>query len=238
MNLYKLELMKIRLSTYLWAAFGIFTGLLALGILFLFIPQMEAGGSASEEIEMFTNWNGLLALITALAFACFSIFSAVIATKVIISEYCGKNTVILLSYPINRKTMFHIKCFIVSGITIVSAFISNTIVIISMYILAYIFGIMPEINTKYYFFTVLFSSFFMGILSSAVGMIATAFGWKKHSVVATIVCSLIIVCLLANWIAIFPNNMLWVILGMSMILVIIAGFVYHVLANRIEKMEV
>ena len=74
MNLYKLELMKIRLSTYLWAAFGIFTGLLALGILFLFIPQMEAGGSASEEIEMFTNWNGLLALITALAFACFSIF--------------------------------------------------------------------------------------------------------------------------------------------------------------------
>lgn len=238
MNLYKLELMKIRLSTYLWAAFGIFTGLLALGILFLFIPQMEAGGSASEEIEMFTNWNGLLALITALAFACFSIFSAVIAIKVIISEYCGKNAVILLSYPINRKTMFHIKCFIVSGITIVSAFISNTIVIISMYILAYIFGIMPEINTKYYFFTVLFSSFFMGILSSAVGMIATAFGWKKHSVVATIVCSLIIVCLLANWIAIFPNNILWVILGMSMILVIIAGFVYHILANRIEKMEV
>ncbi len=78
----------------------------------------------------------------------------------------------------------------------------------------------------------------MGILSSAVGMIATAFGWKKRSVVATIVCSLIIVCLLANWIAIFPNNILWVILGMSMILIIIAGFVYYVLANRIEKMEV
>ena len=52
-------------------------------------------------------------------------------------------------------------------------------------------------------------------------------GWKKRSVVATIVCSLIIVCLLANWIAIFPNNILWVILGMSMILIIIAGFVGH-----------
>ena len=37
MNLYKLELMKIKLSTYLWAIFGIFTSLLALGILFLFI---------------------------------------------------------------------------------------------------------------------------------------------------------------------------------------------------------
>ena len=35
MNLYKLELMKIRLSTYLWAILGIFASLLALGILFL-----------------------------------------------------------------------------------------------------------------------------------------------------------------------------------------------------------
>ena len=147
MNLYKLELMKIRLSTYLWAVFGIFTGLLALGILFLFIPQMEAGGSISEEVGMFTNWNGLLALITALAFACFSIFSAVIATKVIISEYCGKNAVILLSYPINRKTMLNIKCFIVSGITIISAFISNTIVIIIMYILVFNLSALPSENT-------------------------------------------------------------------------------------------
>ena len=37
MNLFKLELLKIKLSTYLWAIAGIFASLLALGVLFLII---------------------------------------------------------------------------------------------------------------------------------------------------------------------------------------------------------
>lgn len=239
MNLGRLELMKIRLSTYLWAILGIFVSLLSLGILFLFIFHIEAGGSGtSEEAELFANWNGLLALTTALAFACFSILAAVIAAKVIISEYCGRNAVILLSYPVNRKAMLGTKCLVVSVITTVSAFISHTLVMGIMYISAHIFGIMPQMDTEHFFFTVLFSGFFMGILSSAVGMIATGFGWKKRSVVATIVCSLLIVCVLVNCITISPSNIIWVMLAISVVFVIIANFVYHVLANGIEKMEV
>lgn len=239
MNLGRLELMKIRLSTYLWSILGIFVSLLSLGILFLFIFQIEAGESGtSEEAELFANWNGLLALTTTLAFACFSILAAVIAAKVIISEYCGRNAVILLSYPVNRKAMLRTKCLVVSVITTVSAFISNTLVMGIMYVSAHIFGIMIQMNTKYYFFTVLFSSCLMGILSSAVGIIATGFGWKKRSVAATIVCSLIIVCVLANCITISPTNIIWVMLAISVVFVIIANFVYHVLANGIQRMEV
>ena len=238
MNLCRLELMKIRLSTYLCAILGIFVGLSSLGILFLFIFQMGGGSGAPEEVELFANWNGLLALTTALAFACFSILSAVIAAKVIISEYCGKNAVVLLSYPVNRRAMFGIKYLIVSSITTVSAFISNTLVIGIMYVSAHIFGIMPQMDTEHFFFTVLFSGFLMGILSSAVGMIAAGFGWKKRSSVATVICSLIAVCVLANCITISPRNIIWVMLAMSVIFVIIANFVYHVLANGIERMEV
>lgn len=238
MNLYRLELMKIRISTYLWAILGIFASLLTLGIFFLFIFQIEAGGGASEDAELFANWNGLLALTTALAFACFSIMSAVIAAKMIISEYCGRNAVILLSYPVKRRTVLGTKCLIVSGITTVFAFISNTLVMGMMYISAHIFRIMPQMNTEHFLFIVLISSFLMGILSSAVGIISTAFGWKKRSVVVTIVCSLIMVCIFANCITISPGNIVWVMLAMGVVFVIIANFVYHVLANGIEKMEV
>ena len=238
MNLCRLELMKIRISTYLWAILGIFVSLLSLGILFLFIFWIEGGNGTSEEAELFANWNGLLALTTALAFACFSILSAVIAAKVIVSEYCGKNAVILLSYPVNRKAVLGAKCLIVSSITMVSAFISNTLVVGIMYISAHIFGIMPQMETVHFFYTVLFSSFLLGILSSAVGIISTAFGWKKRSAVATVICSLIIVCVLANCITISPGNIIWVMLAMSVIFVIIANFVYHVLANGIERLEV
>lgn len=239
MNLCRMELMKVRISTYLWAITGIFASLLALGITFLFIFQMEVNGSGiSDETELFANWNGLLALITALAFACFSILSAVIAANMIINEYCGKNAVILLSYPVSRKTILGTKCLIVCGITTLSACISNTMVIGIMYSFAHIFRIMPQINTEHYFFTVLYSGFFMGILSSAVGIIAAAFGWKRRSVSAAIVCSLIPVCALANCITISPGNITLVLLAISAVIGIIAAIAYHILANGIEYMEV
>lgn len=238
MNLYRLEMKKIRFSTYLWAIAGIFASLLALGILFLFIFQIEKGESGiPEEAQLFANWNGLLALTTALAFVCFSVLSAVIAAKVVVSEYCGKNAVILLSYPVKRKAILETKCLLVCGITTISAFISNILVVGIMYVTAHVFT-MPQMNTEHFVFTVLISSILMGILSSAVGIISTAVGWKKHSIIATIVCSLIIVCVLTNFITVSPRNIIWVMLAISTVFVVIANVIYHILANGIEKMEV
>lgn len=203
-----------------------------------FISLMETGESAgSGDIELFANWNGLLALTTALSFSCFSILSAVIATRVVVSEYCGRKAVVLLSYPINRKAILGTKCLVVSGITTVFAFISNTMVIGIMYISAHIFRIMPQMNTEHFSFTVLISSFLMGIMSSTVGIISTAFGWKKRSVVATIVCSLFMVCVFSNCVTIFPDNIVWEMMAMSAVFVMIAYITYHFLANGIEKMD-
>ena len=61
---------------------------------------------------------------------------------------------------------------------------------------------------------------------------------EKRSAAATIICSLIIVCVLADCITISPSNIIWVMLAISVVFVMIANFVYHVLANGIERMEV
>lgn len=238
MNLYKLELMKIRLSTYLWAIFGIFASLLSLGVLFLFIFQAETTAGGMPEEDLFASWNGLFALTTALAFACFSVFAAAAAAKVVICEYCGRNTVILLTYPVSRKNILRTKCMLVCGITAVSACISNILVVGIMYLTAHIFGIMPLMGTENFLLTVFLSSILVGVLSSAVGVISTAPGWKKQSAVAAIVCSLIIICAVTNLITISPNHMIGVMLAMSGVFVAFAGFIYHFLADKIEKMEV
>lgn len=107
-----------------------------------------------------------------------------------------------------------------------------------MYVTAHVFTIMPQMNTEHFVFTVLISSILMGILSSTVGIISTAIGWKKHSIIATIVCSLIIVCVLTNFITVSPRNIIWVMLAISTVFVVIANVIYHILANGIEKMEV
>lgn len=239
MNLYKLELMKIRLSTYLWAILGIFASLLALGILFLFIFQIETGaGEIAEDAELFANWNGLFALTTALSFACFSILSAVIAAKIIVNEYCGKNAVILLSYPISRKTILQTKCLIVCCITTFFACVSNVLVIGMMYVTAQIFKTVPQMNAEHFTLTVFLSSIIMGIASASLGVIAAVFGMNKRSQIATIVCALLIVCVVTNAITISPNNMIFVMVIMGAAFVVIANVMYHTLANKIEKMEI
>lgn len=93
-------------------------------------------------------------------------------------------------------------------------------------------------STEHFLFTVLISSLLMGILSSAVGVISAAVGWKKRSSVAAIVCALIIVCIFGDLVAISPKNIVWVMLAMGVFFVVIADLVYHVLAKAIEKMEV
>lgn len=239
MNLCKLELMKIKVSTYLWSVVGIFAGLLALGILFLFIFRIEMGGNGiSEEAALFGNWNGLSALMTALSYAGFSIFSAVIAAKVVVGEYCGRNAVILLCYPISRKAMLRAKCLVICGITTIAALVSNVLVIGLMYVAAEILNIEPQMAAEHFFGMVVFSSVFMGFLSSALGVISAVVGWKKRSATAVIVCALLIVCITTNFIAISPGNVLGVMSAMCAFFVVIAYGMYHSLVNGIEQMEV
>lgn len=239
MNLYQLESMKIRLSTYVKAILGIFASLLALGILFLFIVSLETRqGSDPKEMELFADWNGLLALIAALTFGCFSVLSAVLAAKVIVHEYCEKNALILFCYSISRRKILDTKCLLVCGITTTSAFINNLLVMGFMYIIACIFKIGVQLTTNYFILTVLFSSILVGILSATIGICSAVIGWKKRSVMSTIICSLIIVCLVTNFITISPKNIVLVMFFMSLIFILIVNMMYHVLAKEIEKMEV
>lgn len=232
MNLYRLELMKIRLSVYLWAIFWIFLSLQALAVLFLFL------GDAPEEEILFKSWNGLFALSTAVASACFSIFSAVFAARVIVNEYCGKYAVLLFTYPVSRRRILNIKCRLVFGITTVSASICNISVMGILYITAKIFGIVPRLATGHFIVSVLLSSVLSGILSSAIGIISAVFGLKKHSVMSTIICSVIIACFVPNLIAVSLEKIVFSLFIMSVLFALAAGGMYHFLVRGIEIQEV
>lgn len=242
MSLYRLERMKIRLSTYRWAVLGIFASLLAMGILCLFLgvggPEVSMHINGVEEDMLFTSWNGLSALSTALNVACFGIFSAVFAAKIIVDEFCGKRAILLLTYPVSRRKILHVKCMFVICLTTVSAFAGNVLVMGSLYIVARIFGITPDPAGGHFVISVLLSSLMSGILSSEIGVIAAAVGWKKRSVMATIIFSLIIVCFVPNLIAGLPGGIVWVMLVMGALFGAAAGLAHHFLANGIEEMEV
>ncbi|MCI8284400.1 MAG: ABC transporter permease subunit [Firmicutes bacterium] len=238
MNLYKLELMKMKLSAYLLAILIVFVCIASLGILFLFISQIETPEAGISDDEMFSSWNGLFALTTALTFSCFSVVSAAVAAKVIVGEYCGANAVMLLSYPVGRRLILKTKCGIVCGVTAVFAFISNVLAAGVMYFIAEIFALQIEAEGEHFIIIVLISSILTGVVSSAVGIISAAAGWKKRSVIATIICAIIIVCALTNLIAVSPNNIIFVLYAMSVIFILAAGLMYGILAKGIDRMEI
>ena len=86
--------------------------------------------------------------------------------------------------------------------------------------------------------TVCMSSILMGILSSAAGLASAAFGYRRRSGIAAIVCSLAIVCVTANLVTISPRRIVWVMLAMSVLFTGAANVICHLLAKKIEIMEV
>ena len=139
------------------------------------------------------------------------------------------------------------KCKVLFCVTTVSAWICNLSVMAVMYLTSKIFGIDPKFTGEYfsgradagagcYFFvSVLVSGILAGILSFCIGMISAAVGWKKHSVMTTVICSILIVCFVPNLIAGASDYMIWVMLAVSVCFILSAGVMYRVLLNGIEK---
>ena len=237
MNLYKLEMMKIRITTYLKAALIICACLWCLGIMFLFIYLLESPADP-EGVELFSQWNGLLALISALTFSTCSVFSACLSSKFIIGEYFEKNAPALLTLPIQRKAVLRKKCLIICAFTTASAFFCNVTTMGIMYIASKLFHITPQTLTEHFVLTVFLSGILTGILASTTGIISSLAGWQKRSRTATIIASLVIVCFTANWIALAPCYIIPVMLLMSMISVVIAAVIYNLLTKKLEDLEV
>ena len=232
MDLYKLELVKIRLTPYLWAIFILFACMQAFGIFSLFL------GSISEETELFTTWDGLLAMQSAMEVGFFSVFSAVIASKVIVSEYCGINALTLFTYPVKRRKILSVKCMLVLLVTAVPAFASSILGMTGMYITSLLFNITPVTPGMYFAFEIVLSSFFAGIISSAAGIISSVAGWKKRSVISTVICGLVIVCFVPNLIAAVPGSTVLTMFTMCIVFTLVSIIMYGNLANGIEEMEV
>lgn len=235
MDLCRLERMKLKVSTYAWAVGGIFASQIALGILFLFLFLVE---HEEQDAELFANWNGLFALVTAIGFACYSVFSGTLAAKLIVGEYCGEQVAVLFGYPVGRKEVLRAKCLVSSGITAGVACISNLLSIGGMYVFSHVFRVVPEGAGEDFIFQVVAASIFLGVSCAAVGMVSALAGWKKGSGVAAVVCAVVVVCCTTNVIAIAPGQIAGVMAAFGCILAVAAGVSCHMLSCGIEQMEV
>ncbi len=238
MRYYKLEQQKLRPASYRWAVLGMYLSVQLMGMFFLFIPKLEELPAGRVGDAMFSTWSGLLGLTTALHFACFSVFAATLAAKLVVKEYCGAGAEVLLSYPVPRRRILRAKCAVFCTMTVAAAALSNSATMGGMYLASRLFQAPPQMDVTGFPLVVVLVSLLMGVLSAVAGLVAAVVGWKKRSPVAAVVGALLLVCCTANGIPCAPRYILWVMLGMACVFLLAAALLYRVLARWIEGMEV
>lgn len=233
-SLILLEKRKYSLTPYHISSVAIAASLLGMLYLFSAIPHFDP--SEAKE-KLFVTYSGLTFLINILSMASFSILSSVMSAKFIISEYSGKNAILLFSYPIERKFMLLSKFIFVFSYIMKSMILCTGSVLTIFFISECIFPLCPEQLGFIVIIQSIIHLFLYTLLSVIVGIISVWFGFRKFSISQTIVASVIIVCIVCQLVTI--SLFAQFIFAALVILLLILSFIsYHSICFKIENMEV
>ncbi|NFM48112.1 bacitracin ABC transporter permease [Clostridium botulinum] len=120
------------------------------------------------------------------------VWQSVLIATIIVEEYQSKTIMLLYTYPINRKKMIAAKITLVCGIMLIFYLSSEVFQHIAIYIFSrYISFITYQLDNILIQLVIIVSAILLGLVPLYIGMI-------RKSTIATIVSSLIIVCITSN----------------------------------------
>ncbi|KEI91575.1 ABC transporter permease [Clostridium botulinum] len=120
------------------------------------------------------------------------VWQSVLIATIIVEEYQSKTIMLLYTYPINRKKMIAAKITLVCGIMLIFYLSSEVFQHIAIYIFSrYISFITYQLDNILIQLVIIVSAILLGLVPLYIGII-------RKSTIATIVSSLIIVCITSN----------------------------------------
>lgn len=207
-----------------------------LGFIYLMaaIPKIDPGDS---DTELFSSYNFVIGLTLVVMMGIFSVISATMSSKFIVDEYRGKKAILLFSYPISRKKIMETKILLVFLFTVDSMVISGAIVLLVFMITE---SFIPISNDIVSLRLILTSSIYLvcyALIAAFCGIISSWIGFRKQSVIATIVASCIIMVTMCQVAAMTFFS------GVAMILLltgtgIITFLAFESMLSQAGKMEV
>ena len=228
-TLFKLELQKNIIRTYVAASLIIAFTMLGFLYLFAYAPMLEPN---DKDMAIFSGYHNLIPLFGVLNMAVFCVLSAVMYSKFIIEDYTGKRIILLFSYPVSRKKIMLSKLGIVYLFTVISMVASNIAIFL-------VFGLTEQ------FIHLINESFTLFILAQAIEItlimsfiaIAAGIGFVKKSVPTTIVSAVLIASLMCNIVVNATANKA-VLYLLAIVILTIAFIVSILLMKQVNRMEV
>lgn len=202
-----------------------------LGFIYLMaaIPKIDPGDS---DAELFSSYNFVIGLTLVVMMGIFSVISATMSSKFIVDEYRGKKAILLFSYPISRKKIMETKILLVFLFTFGSMLISGAIVLAVFMITESLVPIGNDIASLGLMYLVCYA-----LIAAFCGIASSWIGFRKQSVIATIVASCIIMVTMCQIVAMtFFSGVAMILLlaGMG----IITFLAVESMLSQARKMEI
>lgn len=189
LNLMKLEYKKAKISVKSVAITNLILVTLLMSIVYI--------SKGTDELSIY-DYNTMFEFDGVMVRAVFLVFTAVIISRVMISEYTTKTINIMFMYPIKRMKIMVSKVFLILSFSFLSMFLSSIFVNICMYTINKFIYIFDERLTLEIISKGLIDNFIFSLIFSFISLISMFVGMKKKSTVATIVTSVIVLSILGN----------------------------------------
>ena len=233
-NLIRLELKQNNLTPYHIASAIITVVMLGFVYLIAFIPVIEPGDA---DAELFHSLYFVIGLAMVVTMGIFSILSATMAAKIVVSEYDGKKAMLLFSYPVPREKVFFSKIIIVFGYTVIAMICCEFIILTIFFASDIVFSFSREYPDFKLALHCVADTIICALIAGFCGMLSLWIGFMKKSVIATIVASCVIITVMCQIAAvmIFSTASLHI---MTLIVGTTALIGYWNMRRRIKKMEI
>ena len=233
-RLFSLEFERNSLRPYQTAV--VVSTFFILGFIYLMaaIPKIDPGDS---DAELFGSYNFVIGLTLVVMMGIFSVISATMSSKFIVDEYRGKKAILLFSYPISRKKIMKTKILLVFLFTVGSMLISGAIVLAVFMITESFVPISKDIVSLGLILTSIIYLVCYTLMAAFCGIVSSWIGFRKQSVIATIVASCIIMvtmCQIAAMTFFSGVAMILLLVGMG----IITFLAVKSMLSQAEKMEI
>lgn len=232
-QLMKLEMKKNDFKPYFLAAAIIMLVTLVFTYFFAAIPLFDPTvREASPEIATLSFNLMMTFILNTAAFTC---LSATMLGRIVMAAYQEKNGYLTLSYPIQRKKILVSKIWLVILLnvawTVVSIAVVDSIFLVTQSWLPFLNGpvTMELIRDQ---IPLIFTAVF---LVASISLLALAIGWWRNSLPVILFSGLLLVCVPSNLSSL--QNVFLIIL-VAAFYTIAATIAYHLMVNKVKRMEV
>lgn len=227
-RLMRLEFDKVKVRYY-------FVGMLIiiLGLLFFSNTSMYA----SVQDTPTNSYSNILKLVNMAVMECFTIYGAVLVSKIIIGEYVSRSVLIMFSYPINPKLWMSAKLLIVSFFVMLGTVLGNVCCTSFIIFRDYYWNIVNGNFSKADFKQILSLTVVSMILNGFFILFPFCVGMIKKSISATIVASVLMAFLL-QIIMTQTENIIELILSGGIIIIFLIFFSVIIFIKTIKNISV